>query len=374
MSGDEGEWTRPRRRRGARPSAPPACALPGSFSPAASGAVTHEILAEAVRVEQSIRRAAAQLEKSAFYAELVAGLENVVCREETPLGEGAEEGDDESFGASDPSEDGSDDSDSSDLEPRLESTRRAGPRSDPVRGAGHSDRRVRSGSSRAAHPMAFSARPFTRVVALGVGSPSRSREPSIVHQAALAHLLSQRYGVLCHMYDPVMTSADVEAYKRLGMLVPPSDAAAEKLWSPEKSTLLYCAHCSRDLTRSVLERSLRVGEDRSGELMPNPRDDEFIVCLGNRISNWTDSPSERSVVTPNDGASHTSRRLLHTLARRNHVHQRDVPQRGYPVVSAFNDLAIHSFWRPKGADHRHSSTVPSLPCVSMRKKRSGWRV
>lgn len=306
MSADDGGWERPKRRRGARPAPPPACALraaPRRGVLDADEETRARAEAEAKRVEQIIRRGARELEKSAFYAALLDDLKGVVRR-----GGAGTDG----------------------------AVRAAGVEGDDAEAG-------RAGGRRS--PLSFGATPFTRVVALGVGSPSESRDLCAAHQIALAHLLSREYGCPCHVYDPVMTLADSLACRALGMQVPQSLEASVELWAPDGSTLLYLAHCSADLTADVIARALRVGDGDGDSFAPAPRAHEAAVLLGNRIAAWA------AMETPDrDGATAKRRdaagRLFRELIDRGHVRQRNVPERGYPILSAFNELAIHTFSRP----------------------------
>eukprot|EP00887_Chlorella_sp_A99_P003450 scaffold7.g3450.t1 len=183
------------------------------------------------------------------------------------------------------------------------------------------------------------------LVVYGLGSLEQPGGAHIRCQAALALRLARLLPALParpEAYDPVFTGVDQEVLPALGFEVLARDEGGARVAAAP--TLFYLPHCEDSLTDALLAANVVAGTLHQ------------CAILGNRLSiypeRW-DPPAGGGGGggKPRSPRWQAQRRRPDTLLRlcaTGVVVEQPIDECDYPVVSAFNDLALHTFvpdWR-----------------------------
>ncbi|KFM23859.1 Protein SENSITIVITY TO RED LIGHT REDUCED 1 [Auxenochlorella protothecoides] len=169
-----------------------------------------------------------------------------------------------------------------------------------------------------------------RATVWGLGSLRQPRAAHIRCQLALLCLL--RAGVLQRLsgpitaVDPAFTPADVDLLESLGMearLVHAGNTPVAR-----KPTLFFLAHCSADLTDSLLS------SNRAAGTLHN------LVLLGNSLSAIAAAWQHGGPAAGHAAIS----TILDLVQPGSCMREVALPEYAFPVISAFNDISIHTFW------------------------------
>lgn len=163
---------------------------------------------------------------------------------------------------------------------------------------------------------------LSSMIILGLGSPEESRVAR--YQLALALELQSRIAAATppRAFDPVFTAADVLLLQKCNIDIMTEDTKGS--FPGVQSALFFLPHCEAWLCENLL------GSVGSGLATS--------VMVGNSMScyqeQWESFGSKKGRPRPNN--------LLELLLN-GQVHEMLVPEKNFPVISAFNELAVHTF-------------------------------
>lgn len=227
-----------------------------------------------------------------------------------------------------------------------------------LQGPGHLAGAARDGSA-ALPPL---LRGLQAMVIYGLGSLEQPGGIHIRCQCALAlrlaALLQPRLASPPEAFDPVFTGLDRSVLQALGIAVLQEDEGGARVAGVP--TLFYLPHCEDSLTDALLAANVAAGT------LCN------CVLLGNRLSiypeRWGEGAGASSGAASARGSGNSEQcgrsslrqahwrevrprpDMLLALCAAGAVLEVPVHEQGYPVVSAFNDLALHTFaadWRER---------------------------
>ncbi|KAL6781466.1 hypothetical protein ACKKBG_A11265 [Auxenochlorella protothecoides x Auxenochlorella symbiontica] len=166
-----------------------------------------------------------------------------------------------------------------------------------------------------------------RATVWGLGSLRQPRAAHIRCQLALLCLLKagvlQRLSGPITAVDPAFTPADVDLLESLGMEVHAGNTPVAR-----KPTLFFLAHCGADLTDSLLS------SNRAAGTLHN------LVLLGNSLSAIAAAWQHRGPAAGHAAPS----TILDLVQPGSCMREVALPEYAFPVISAFNDISIHTFW------------------------------
>ncbi|KAL4854511.1 Protein ROOT INITIATION DEFECTIVE 3 [Chlorella vulgaris] len=197
------------------------------------------------------------------------------------------------------------------------------------------------------------------MVMYGLGSLEQPGAVHIRYQLAAAQLLAAMLplAAAAEAYDPVFTALDRAALLHCGIEVIAHDEGGRRL--AHTPTLFFMPHCEGVLTDALLAANVAAGTLHN------------VVVLGNRFSNYKARWAQPCHAQPSSGKQrqqglgppgvHTQPpppwvaelerpSTMLRLCELQAVQERHIPDSGFPVASAFNDLGLHWFpldWRQR---------------------------
>lgn len=166
------------------------------------------------------------------------------------------------------------------------------------------------------------------LVVYGLGSLEQPGAVHIRYQLALAcrlaELLQDHVKVRPQAYDPAFRALDLHVLPALGVDVTPINEEGRRVVN--EPTLFFMPHCEAELMDNLV-----AANEAAGSL-------SNVVILGNSFRQYHERFSMRS------GEVHVSRpETLLRLVTDGRVVEVPVPEIGFPVTSAFNDISLHMF-------------------------------
>lgn len=169
------------------------------------------------------------------------------------------------------------------------------------------------------------------LVVYGLGSLEQPGAQHIRHQAALATLLLALLGpgASAEAFDPVFSPLDRAVLQALCIQVTGHDEGGRRVATCR--TLFYLPHCEAVLASALLEANVAAGTLHN------------VLLLGNRFSGYMERFAGGGCHRGGGWAGQPRPKALLALCAAGAVLEVRVEERGFPVVSAFNDAALHCF-------------------------------
>lgn len=157
-----------------------------------------------------------------------------------------------------------------------------------------------------------------QIVMYGLGSLIRLGASHVRYQFALMVLIRKTLSpnISWIAYDPVFTTLDKAILRHYGCETLEENEGGRRL--AVSPMLFYMPHCEGDLTEALLQCNV------SGGTLQN------VYILGNAISKYVDGQYSHQTMT--------------TLSHGNRLAEKRIPEENFPVTSAFNDIALHTFF------------------------------
>ncbi|WIA15841.1 hypothetical protein OEZ85_012596 [Tetradesmus obliquus] len=192
-------------------------------------------------------------------------------------------------------------------------------------GADGQQQQQQGGSSSSIGP-GWSWREVQSLVVYGLGSPDDSKVSR--HQLALVLLLQGLLPRLSQpplLFDPAFSEADRLLLQGLGLgVIEENEEGRRPVQGP---TLFYLPHCEAGLTDNLLLANA------------SPQQQQHLALLGNSFGSYQARWAAPSALRP---STVRPDRLLQ-LVEQGAVCELRVPDHGYCVASAFNDMSLHTF-------------------------------
>ncbi|KAI8102064.1 hypothetical protein M9434_007123 [Picochlorum sp. BPE23] len=161
-----------------------------------------------------------------------------------------------------------------------------------------------------------------RMYVWGLGSVEQPGAVHIRYQVAMAVLLHRTYSPECsETYDPVYSRVDRLVHESYGFHV--ADASDGKVVATVP-TLFFMPHCEACLTAHLLRRNIE------SDTLHN------VIMLGNSLKTYKER-GEMGIRREDEHVAY----LVATCVPR--VREIALPEYGFPVSGAFNDLSLHMF-------------------------------
>lgn len=161
-----------------------------------------------------------------------------------------------------------------------------------------------------------------RMYVWGLGSVEQPGAVHIRYQVAMAVLLHRTFSPECsETYDPVYSRVDRLVHESYGFHV--ADASDGKVVATVP-TLFFMPHCEACLTAHLLRRNIE------SDTLHN------VIMLGNSLKTY----KERGEMGIRRDDEHVAYLVAACVPR---VREIALPEYGFPVSGAFNDLSLHMF-------------------------------
>ncbi len=148
-------------------------------------------------------------------------------------------------------------------------------------------------------------------------------------QLALAHQLSTLFSNLTtspEAFDPVFSPHDHAILPLLGIEIIKENEHGKRI--AKQRTLFFMPHCEVDLTENLLATNI------ASKTLQN------IVIIGNSFAQY----QERwSILSTSQQKERKRPENLLTLLEAGQVAELPLPENGFPVTAAFNDMSVHMF-------------------------------